>query len=115
MKTFRELVVWQKSMDLSILVYEFTKQLPKSEQYGLVSQIRRAAVSIPSNIAEGSKRHNRKEFAQFCGIAKGSAAEIETQLVIINKVYDLNIDKLLDILIEIQKMLESLANKLKTK
>lgn len=72
---FKKLVVWQKSMILVIQCYGVPKQLPKHEAYALGDQIRRCAVLIPSNIAEGSKRHNTKEFHQFCEIAQGSAAE----------------------------------------
>lgn len=78
----KDLVVWQKSMDLVVLVYRFTDQFPKSEIYGLVSQMRRSAVSIPSNIAEGRKRGTRKDFRQFLLIAYGSGGELETQMEI---------------------------------
>jgi four helix bundle protein len=79
-KGFRDLLVWQKSMELAIEVYKLTKYFPREEIYGLTSQIRRAAVSIPSNIAEGQGRLNKKEFQQFLGIARGSTYELQTQL-----------------------------------
>lgn len=76
------LIVWQKAVDLAIVVYELTKQFPRDEQYGLTSQMRRAAVSIPSNIAEGRRRGTDSEFRRFLSIAYGSGAELETQYVI---------------------------------
>jgi four helix bundle protein len=79
---FRELLVWQKSMELTTQVYELSKQFPKTEQYGLTSQIRRCAVSIPSNIAEGAGRDTKPQFAHFLAIAQGSAFELETQLLL---------------------------------
>lgn len=80
MKTYRDLIVWQKSMDLSVAVYELTNFFPKEEVYGLTSQIKRAATAIPANIAEGQKRGGRREFTQFLRIAYASGAELETHL-----------------------------------
>jgi four helix bundle protein len=106
MKTFKDLIVWQKSVDLVIEVYEFSKQLPKHEQYGLISQMQRAAVSIPSNIAEGYKRNYSKEFIQFLAIANGSSGELETQLLIAKRCYsNLDCSRCESILLEVQKML----------
>ena len=82
MKTHKDLIVWQRAMDLVVMVYEATKTFPISEQYGLTNQIRRAAVSIPSNIAEGAARNSSKEFIQFLHISLGSIAELETQMLI---------------------------------
>ena len=79
-RSFRDLVVWQRSMDLSILVYRITQSFPREETYGLASQLRRSAVSIPSNIAEGQGRLNTREFRQFLGISRGSTCELQTQL-----------------------------------
>jgi len=79
-KGYRDLLVWQKGMELAEDVYKTTNAFPKSELYGLTSQMRRAAISIASNIAEGQGRNSTGEFIQFLGIAKGSVAEIETQL-----------------------------------
>lgn len=79
---FKDLIVWQKSMLLVTEIYKPTDHFPKSEIYGLTSQMRRSAVSIPSNIAEGRKRGTRKEFRQFLMIASGSSGELETQLEI---------------------------------
>jgi four helix bundle protein len=81
-KHYRELVAWQKAMDLVQAIYEITRQFPRDEQFGLINQIRRASVSVPSNIAEGQGRRMRKQFALFLRIAMGSVQEIETQLLI---------------------------------
>ena len=81
-KTHKNLDVWNRAMDLATEVYSITDQFPKSELFGLVSQTRRAAVSIPSNIAEGAARNSRKEYIQFLHVALGSIAELETQLLL---------------------------------
>ncbi len=81
-ESYEELIVWQKSMELVILVYALTKTFPKDEIYGLTSQMRRAVISIPSNIAEGSRRGSRKGFRNFLLTAYGSGAELETQIKI---------------------------------
>ena len=79
-KDHKDLIVWQKSMDLLVEIYHFVKKLPKEETYALSDQMRRAAVSIPSNIAEGRGRSSEKDYLRFLFIARGSQAEIETQL-----------------------------------
>jgi len=79
---YRDLIVWQKAMDLTVEIYRIAKKLPKEELFSLSDQMRRAAVSIPSNIAEGNGRQTKGEFQHFLRIAKGSAAELETQLLI---------------------------------
>lgn len=79
---FQKLFIWRKSMKLAKKIYEITRRFPAEERYGLSNQLRRAAVSVPSNIAEGSQRLSDKEFAQFLRIAKGSLAEIETQILL---------------------------------
>lgn len=79
-KTFRDLIVWNKSMDLVTKIYKLTEKFPKSEIYGLINQVRRATVAIPSNIAEGYVRNHTREYAQFINIAFASGAELETQL-----------------------------------
>jgi four helix bundle protein len=84
MSDYRELTVWQKAMDLVVCIYKLTKDFPKEEQYGLTSQMRRCAVSIPSNIAEGSRRRG-KDLRNFFVIAFGSGSELETQLEISNR------------------------------
>lgn len=81
-KSFRELKVWKKAVDLAVLVYDFTAEFPKRETYGLSSQMQRAAVSIASNIAEGSARGTRRDFRQFVKLAEGSNCELQTQLLI---------------------------------
>jgi four helix bundle protein len=81
-QSFRELVVWQRAMQLTVAIYRLSKDFPREELYGLTSQIRRAAVSIPSNIAEGQGRRNVGELKQFLGIARGSNFEVQTQLEI---------------------------------
>jgi four helix bundle protein len=79
---YQELIAWQKAMDLVVVVYRYTASFPKEEMFGLTSQLRRAAVSIPSNIAEGQGRRTTKEFVNFLAIARGSLQEVETQLFI---------------------------------
>jgi four helix bundle protein len=81
-QSFRDLQVWQRAMQLTVAVYRLTRDFPREEIYGLTSQIRRAAVSVPSNIAEGQGRLNPAEFRQFLGIARGSICEVQTQLEI---------------------------------
>ena len=83
-KAFRDLIVWQRAIELTLAIYTLTEDLPRAEVYGLQSQMRRAAVSIASNIAEGSARGTRKDFKQFVCIARGSSYELQTQLVIVS-------------------------------
>ena len=107
----KDLTVWQKSMDLVVLVYKLMEQLPKEERYSLCDQIRRSVVSIPSNIAEGKSRNSIKEYKQFVGIAKGSAAELETQLLICERIGYLDKEELSEVmglLDEVSKMLAKL-------
>ncbi|WP_372756268.1 four helix bundle protein [Labilibaculum sp.] len=116
MKDFKKLIVWQKSMILVKDIYLIAKQLPQEEKFGFYSQITRAAISIPSNIAEGSSRHTQKEFKRFLEIALGSSFEVETQLLLIEKL-KLADDELLTIInqtCEVQKMLQGLMSKLVT-
>jgi len=79
-QSYKELIAWRKAMDLVVEVYRVTRSFPGDELYGLTSQLRRAAVSVPSNIAEGQARYSRREFCHFLTIARGSLAEIETQV-----------------------------------
>jgi four helix bundle protein len=81
-RSFRDLIVWQRAMQLTVAIYRLTREFPKEELYGLTSQIRRCAVSIPSNIAEGQGRITAGEFRQFLGVAQGSTGELQTQLEI---------------------------------
>ena len=85
LKTHKDLDAWKRSLDLVEMVYKVSKEFPKEELYGLINQLRRAAVSIPSNIAEGAARGSKKEFIQFLHIALGSLSEVETQLIIANR------------------------------
>lgn len=117
MASYRELLVWQKSMEMTKEIYLLVKKLPKEETYALSDQMRRAAVSIPSNISEGQERNSKKEFCQFLTIARGSKAELETQLLICMQVGYLaeqEIQTAMKQLNEIGKMLTSLINNLKT-
>ena len=93
MRNFRELEIWSLSRSISLNVYKITSQMPKEEVYGLTSQMRRAAVSIPSNIAEGCSRNSNKEFIRFLEIAIGSSFELETQLMISTDLDFLNKDQ----------------------
>ena len=86
MNDYKELVVWQLAVDLAVEVYEVVKKFPNEERYGLVDQMKRSAVFIASNIAEGAGRFSKKDYAHFLNIAIGSACELETQLIIATKV-----------------------------
>lgn len=97
-KSYRDLLAWQKAVALVEAVYKVTGALPADERYGLVSQLRRAAVSIPSNIAEGHGRETTKEFTRFISIARGSLAELETQLEVVARLGMLSSDDLRPIL-----------------
>jgi len=104
--SFKELIVWQRSVELAKEIYSTTNKLPSRESFGLQSQMCRAAVSIPSNIAEGKKRKTKKDFIQFLHIADGSAAELETQIIIAESVYpQLDFVRAKRLLEEVQKML----------
>ncbi|MFH0852300.1 MAG: four helix bundle protein [bacterium] len=114
--SYKDLIVWQKAIKLVVVVYEITEKFPSSELYGLVSQMRRSSVSIPSNIAEGRMRGSRKEFAHFLLNAYASGAELETQIEIAKRLPKLNkFDYLVleQLLNEIMKMLNSIIGKLK--
>jgi four helix bundle protein len=111
MTTHKDLTVWKKSMNLVILIYKVTGKFPKEELFGLTSQMRRAAVSIPSNIAEGHGRHSEKEVIRFLYISLGSASELETQILLSNKLDFLNeedFNQLNELNNEVLKMLASL-------
>lgn len=114
MTGYENLKVWQLSIDLVTNVYLQVKLLPQEETYALSDQIRRSAVSVPSNIAEGSSRNSKKEYVQFLYIALGSICELETQLLIAKNVgYLLSIDELKAQILVIKKMLNSLISSLK--
>lgn len=102
---FRELVIWRMSIDMTEKIYKLTESLPQHEKFGLTSQIRRSSVSIPSNIAEGSGRTSDKEFRHFLNIGISSSYELETQLELITKIYQLETTQLLLELNKLQKMI----------
>jgi four helix bundle protein len=115
-KPHHRLEVWKRSMNLVTEIYIITAQFPNEEKFGLVSQMRRAAVSIPSNIAEGAARNNRKEFINFLRVAQGSAAELETQLFIaaeLNFIDSAQKESLLKEVDEISKMIIGLQRSLR--
>lgn len=115
LQNYKDLIVWQKSMDLVLEIYRITALYPKSELFGLVSQSRRCAVSIPSNIAEGRMRGSRKDFRQFLIIALGSAAELETQIEIVKRLKLVNeseISYASSLLVEVIKILRAIITKL---
>ncbi len=115
MRDFRKLNVWIQGIEIVTQIYKLSEQLPDTEKFGLKSQIQRAAVSIPSNIAEGASRNSEVEFKRFLEIAIGSSFELETQLLIIENLTMINSDVLKDIFILIsseQKMINSLISKI---
>ena len=112
---FKELFVWQRAMDLLEQIYILTRSLPKEETYALSDQMRRAAVSVPSNIAEGQQRYSTKDFIRFLLMAKGSCAELETQLYICIRLKYLTPEdtkKTLQLINEVGRMLSGLITKL---
>ena len=113
--SYKDLIVWQKGMDVAVSVYELTENYPKEEIYGLISQMRRAATSIPANIAEGRHRGTRKDFTQFLRIAHSSAAELETFIILskrLQKTKNLEYSKVDQLLLEVIKMLNSMIRKM---
>lgn len=114
MRDFRKLSVWEKSHKLALLIYKSTSSYPKKEQYGLTSQMRRSASSIPSNIAEGCGQNSQPQFARFLNIAFGSASELEYQLILSKDLEFISTNKfkeLIESVIEIKRMLSSLLQK----
>ena len=111
---YERLEVWQRGMDLVVAVYELVRELPSEERYALSDQLRRSAVSIPSNIAEGAARASKKEFVQFLYIALGSASELQTQIEIVKKVGYINdISQLKMMIVSIRQMLNALIASIK--
>jgi len=116
-RSYKDLIVWQRAMELVIAVYKLTEKFPRPEVYGLTAQMRRATVSIPSNIAEGRRRSSKKDFRQFLIIAFGSGAELETQLEIARR---LSFGQVLDfqevdrLLLETMRMLNKMIFSLKS-
>ena len=114
-QSYKDLIVWQKSMELVTEIYNLTEKFPQSEIYGLISQMRRSAVSIPSNIAEGNRRGTRPDYRKFLLTAFGSGAELETQVEIAEQLpFSKNLDytKVEEVLDEVMKMLNVLIKKL---
>ena len=115
MNGYRSLLVWKKAMQLAEEIYSVIKLLPKDELFGLSAQLRRAAVSVPSNIAEGNGRSSKKDYMHFLNIARGSVYEIETQLLLGVELHFFNepqTEKAMDLCEEISKMLNSLIRSL---
>lgn len=116
LNSYKDLIVWQKAFDLSLMIYKITNNFPRCELYGLISQMRRNGVSIPSNIAEGYTRNNRREYIQFLYIAYASGAEFETQLLIAKALGYLNeeeFQRVNALLEEVMRMLNRLIFSLK--
>ena len=115
-ESYEQLIVWQKAMDLAVESYGLTERFPKEEIYGLTSQMRRASISIPSNVAEGSRRGSKKEFRNFLRIAYGSGAELETQSRLAKRLNFTSIEdcrKMDELLGEVMRMLNVLIRNLK--
>jgi four helix bundle protein len=116
MRNFRELTIWNQGIELAVKVYEVCKQLPKEELYGLRSQLTRAVVSIPSNIAEGCSRESERDFKRFLEISLGSCFELETDLILaakLNFISSKSLDDLLQELTKEQKQINSLISRIK--
>ena len=114
MKNHKDLIVWQKSMDLVLAIYKATRSFPQEEMFGIVSQMRRASVSIPSNIAEGFGRLSEKETERFLSIALGSASELETQLIISKDLDFIPTDMAAELLDQNKKVIFMLSSLIKT-
>jgi four helix bundle protein len=118
LRSYRDLLVWQKAIELAVLIYRLSEGFPRAEVYGLTSQIRRASVSVPSNIAEGYGRGSRKEYLQFLFVAQGSLKELETQMILsqrLNYATAAQADRILSESEVVGKMLGSLIRSLKPK
>lgn len=111
---FRELKIWKESINLVKRIYLLTVELPKDEKFGLISQINRCSVSIPSNIAEGSGRTSDKEFLHFLNIAISSSYELETQLILVEELFKIETKSILEELEALQKMIDAFKRMLKT-
>ena len=117
-RSYRDLVAWQKGMELVGEIYRISREFPKDEIFGLVSQIRRAAVSIPSNIAEGHQKLSRKEYLYFLGNARASLAEIETQILIakdLDYLGEIEMNQILNLSAELGRVLNGLINSIRKK
>lgn len=117
-QSYKDLIVWQKAIALAKIVYQLTQKLPSEEKFGLVAQMRRSAVSIPSNVAEGQARHTTGEFIQFISHAEGSLAELDTQLILTKELGfsdSSNLAAAFKLIDEIRRMLNVLRRKLATR
>lgn len=117
-KHYKQLQIWQKAMTLTKLIYKLTERFPEHEKFGLVSQLRRAAVSVPSNIAEGQARHGTREFLQFLSHAGGSLAELETQVLLsveLGFCRQADVEQINACIAELQKMLAAIRQRLSEK
>jgi len=115
-ESYKQLIVWQRSIEVVKEIYKTTNNFPKFELYCLVSQMRRAAISIPSNIAEGYKRRSLGQYVHFLSVSDASAAELETQIIISKELYpEIDFSKLELLLREVQKMLFAMIKQLNTK
>lgn len=116
MHNFEKLIIWQKAMDIAVNVYEISLLLPEDERFNLIHQIKKCAVSIPSNIVEGAGRNSNKEFVQFLGIANGSTFELITQLILAKRLKLISeeiVQPVIKQLVEVSNMNFSFQNKLK--
>jgi len=117
-KSYKDLAVWQKAMDMTSLAYRVTSDLPVDERFGLISQTRRAAVSVPTNIAEGHRRASTKDYLRFLSIAAGSLAEVETLVELASRLYSIrstHMEELVGQADEVGKMLRSLQQRLEAR
>jgi four helix bundle protein len=115
-QSFKDLIIWHKSHQLTLKLYQLTKHFPNEEKFGITSQIRRAAYSIPSNIVEGHSRNSEKEFKHFLSIARGSLSELEYFLILSKDLNYISIDEFKELeadAVEISKILYSFTNNLK--
>jgi four helix bundle protein len=112
---FRELKIWQESMKIVKSVYSLTSNLPSEEKFGLISQINRCSISIPSNIAEGSGRTSNKEFIHFLNISISSSFELETQLILANDLFNIDSEEIITKINELQKMIVGFKKSLELK
>jgi|SRR5690606_15530678 len=115
MKSYRDLIVWQKSMEMVTLVYKLLQNFPESEKFGLISQLKRSSISIPSNIAEGYGRNYTKDYSRFLQIARGSLFEMQTQMQIainLKFITKEDLESIENLSIEIEKMLNALIKRI---
>lgn len=118
LRTYKDLLVWQRSFELVARIYEVPRKLPDEEKFGLISQMRRAAVSIPSNIAEGYARDSTRDYVRLLWIAKGSLAELETQVMLSKRLAllgETDTETILNELGDIERMLAALVRKLRAR